>query len=255
MSESSNEIPKHTFLSLLGRKGFRTLSPVRRKALLLQLRSKNQGVNPPQNSSNSSKESSSTGESDSLPSHLKTSLEKLGTQGKLLFELGKTKIANNILNYRNRAPKILVYPDPKLKIVAKEVNFDRISKLRLTQIVRKMGAALSQTKYGEKLGIAATQIGIPLRIMIVHGVVIINPIWTPSKAPRNQMVEGCYSVPDQFYSVERDAYGWAKFYSIDGELREFKLNGVNATIFQHEISHLNGECLPDYGIEIKNEKI
>ena len=122
-----------------------------------------------------------------------------------------------------------------------------------TAIVRKMGAALAKQTYGDKLGIAAPQIGINLRIMIVRGNVMFNPQWTPSKAPLEDITEGCYSVPKKVFSVPRAKYGWAKWTNIEGKPFADKLNGIPAIVFQHELSHLDGKCCPDLGKEIKIE--
>lgn len=111
----------------------------------------------------------------------------------------------------------------------------------------KMGATMSATGYGQKLGIAAPQIGISKRVMVVLGVVMVNPTWQPSKAPLEKTVEGCYSVPRKVYEVERAPYGWARWFSIDGVERRFKLNGLNAIVFQHELDHLDGKCCADVG--------
>lgn len=164
-----------------------------------------------------------------------------------LVLIGFTRSVNRLLLWRNRAPKILIHPDIRLATPAKEVDFNKISRKKLVRIVSKMGSALASQGYGDKLGIAATQIGIPLRIMIVQGVVIVNPTWQPSKAPPDQRIEGCYSVPGKLYQVERARNGFATWKSIDGEERRYKLNGLNATIYQHEFDHLDGKCCADVG--------
>lgn len=114
-----------------------------------------------------------------------------------------------------------------------------------------MGAALQKTSYGDKLGIAAPQIGVNLRVIIVRGNVMFNPEWQPSRAPANTVTEGCYSVPEKTFKVQRAQYGWAKWTNIDGKPFEDKVSGLPAIVFQHEMSHLNGECLPDYGTEVE----
>ena len=149
--------------------------------------------------------------------------------------------------WRNRPIKVLVHPHPKLKLVSKEIDFKKTSAKELARIVSKMGAALKETGYGQKLGIAAPQIGINKRIIVVLGVVMVNPTWRPSRAPKESVVEGCYSVPFKTYSVHRDSYGWASWKSIDGVERRFKLNGLNAIVYQHELDHLNGLCCADVG--------
>jgi peptide deformylase len=149
--------------------------------------------------------------------------------------------------FRKRPPEFLVHPHSTLAKRAEEIDFTKTSRKELVKIVRKMGAALSSTGYGDKLGIAAPQIGISKRIMVVLGVVMVNPTWKPSKAPPEKVVEGCYSVPHKVYEVERAPYGWASWVSIDGTPRHFKLNGLQAIVFQHEFDHLEGRCCADVG--------
>jgi len=118
-----------------------------------------------------------------------------------------------------------------------------------------MGAALAQQSYGGRIGIAAPQIGINKRIIIVSGNVMLNPEWHPSKAPPNEVTEGCYSIPNKVFKVDRAQYGWAKWTNIDGKPFEDKLSGTNAIVFQHEIDHLDGKCCADVGEEITNNLI
>lgn len=81
------------------------------------------------------------------------------------------------------------------------------------------------------------------------GKVYINPEWTPTRAPKETIIEGCYSVGhDKTYKVPRSKYGWAKYQTIDGEWRENeKIRGIDAVVFQHELDHLDGKCCCDTG--------
>lgn len=144
----------------------------------------------------------------------------------------------------------IMHPNPILARVADPVDFTKDSRQKLIDIVRNMGNALSAASYGGKLGLAAPQIGISKRICIVQGMVMCNPEWTPSKAPGNDVTEGCYSVPHRVFKVNRAQYGWAKWQSIEGVVRERKISGLTAIIFQHELDHLNGKCCADVGEEI-----
>jgi peptide deformylase len=146
---------------------------------------------------------------------------------------------------------ILTHPDRRLKRIAKPVDFDSMSMVERMSIVRRMSNALGGVTYGQRLGLAAPQIGINYRVIIVRGNVMFNPEWVPCKAPPNYITEGCYSVPGKQYRVARAPYGWAKWMTIEGKPMEDKLNELPAIVFQHEISHLNGECLPDYGEPIE----
>lgn len=163
------------------------------------------------------------------------------------------KIIKMILDLRNRPPSILKYPDKKLKRIAIAVDFKKINLKDRTTTVRKMGLALAKQKYGSQEGIAAPQIGINLRVMIIRGNVMFNPEWCPTKAPPEEAIEGCYSLPNKIFKVSRAKYGWAKWTNIEGRPMESKLIGISAIVFQHELDHLNGLCCSDIGEEIETK--
>lgn len=253
MSESTNKTREDIFRSLQVRRGFRTLSRARRKELLLQLKSKSEADAQAQNNSTSLKGSKNLGASASLHTHLMMSLVKWGSLPKAIFLWARFRFMKMLINMRNKPPKILLHPDEKLKRVALPVDFKKTTLEERTEIVRKMGAALNQQNWGQKLGIAAPQIGINLRVMVVRGNVMFNPEWNPSRAPAEFITEGCYSVPRKVFKVSRAPYGWAKWVNIEGRPMESKLNGLPAIVFQHELNHLDGTCIADIGEEIKIE--
>lgn len=146
---------------------------------------------------------------------------------------------------------ILIHPDRRLKRIAEEVDFNKTTLEERTTMVRKLGAALQSTTWGDKLGIAAPQIGINKRVIVVRGNVMFNPTWKPTDAPSNPITESCYSLPGKLYKVMRAPYGWAKWTNIEGKLFEDKLTGLPAIVFQHEIDHLNGKCCADIGEELE----
>lgn len=176
---------------------------------------------------------------------------KLKLLPKAIFFWGIYRLARILINFRNRVPKILIHPDRRLKRIAKQIDFDKTTPQERSNIVRKMGSALSKMTHGAHLGLAAPQIGINKRVIIVRGAVMFNPEWQASKAPPNITTEGCYSVPKLLFKVSRAQYGWAKWTNIDGKPFEDKLSGLPAIVFQHEIDHLNGVCCADIGEEIK----
>lgn len=163
----------------------------------------------------------------------------------------KYKFAKFLVDRRNKPMKILIHPDPKLKRIAEPVDFNKTSLAERTALVRVLGATLAQQNWGMKLGIAAPQVGINKRVMVVRGNVMFNPEWVPSKSPTDTITEGCYSVPRRIFKVQRAPYGWAKWTSIDGRPMEDKLKGEPAIVFQHELDHLNGKCCADVGEEVK----
>lgn len=147
--------------------------------------------------------------------------------------------------------KFLVYPDKLLKRVAKPVDFEKTDQEARMKIVKTLMDALYKgTTYGNKLGIAAPQLGINKRVIIVRGIAMFNPEWHPSRAPQQKVLEACYSIPNKYYNVYRAQYGWAKWTNVYGNPEELKLTGITAIIFQHEYSHLEGQCCADLGEEV-----
>lgn len=151
-----------------------------------------------------------------------------------------------------RIPKeIVLYPDPvlfqKAESIECEWKHDDAHK-EVMEIFNDLMCTLVAQKTGQHLGISAPQIGISKRAMIVLGVAMVNPTWSPVSMPGNPSVEGCYSLKNGdkqiLFKKWRAPYGWAKW--IDprsGELREEKLKGIKAVVFQHELDHLNGTLL------------
>lgn len=151
--------------------------------------------------------------------------------------------------------KILTYPHESLKKKAEEVKqFDD----ELKNIVDRMFDLLSKMK---GIGLAAPQIGLPLRIFITsipyeEKRVFINPvIASPFGAPTIEK-EGCLSLPGFLYSVPRPRIVTISAKDIYG--KEFNLFGwgISARCWMHENDHLNGILIKDicFGEPIKNKK-
>jgi peptide deformylase len=121
-------------------------------------------------------------------------------------------------------------------------------------VVRMMRVLHSQ-KWGSKLGISANQAGFPYRVCIVLGRVLVNPTFTPTKAPPNTMLEGCYSLGmDAVYEVPRAPYGWLKWQDTKGEWHEEKVKDVKAVVVQHELDHLDGKSCVESGKRVQAPK-
>jgi peptide deformylase len=248
-SESIKKRPTDISPSPQEKKEYQTSSGVLHVESLPQSKSKRKEGNQVQTKLSSSETSTSTEEKLSSPIPSKKLSTRLKTLPKIIFVLIMSHIIKAIIFLRNRPKKFVKYPSRKLKRIAEPIDLTK--KKQIASIVRKMNATLQRAGYGEKLGIAAPQIGINKRIIIVSGAVMINPEWHPTNAPKDTFIEACYSVPGRFFKVDRAPYGWAKWYSIDGILRDYKLLKMDAVIFQHELDHLNGMCCADVGIEIK----
>jgi len=150
---------------------------------------------------------------------------------------------------------VLVFPDSRLRNIAQDVTeFDD----ELKQLANDM----AETMYAENgIGLAATQINEPLRIITVdvsedHSglMTLINPEIT--KAEGEQVCqEGCLSVPEIYAEVTRAEKISVKAFNLRGEEMSFDAEGLLAVCIQHEIDHLDGKVFVDYLSPAKRQRI
>lgn len=109
--------------------------------------------------------------------------------------------------------------------------------------VMEMRQILRETR---SLGLAAPQVGIPLRFFVRSTDdffwLAINPSWKPEQgSPKEVLVEGCLSKPGFAKEVERWVKIAAFFETKDGRKMHIPLEGVAARVWQHECDHLDGK--------------
>ena len=103
---------------------------------------------------------------------------------------------------------------------------------------------LKKSEHG--VGLAAIQIGIPIRVAIarINGEIhrLLNPeILEHSESKIMFPDEGCLSIPNKVVNTER--YEWVK---VKDEINGEKIyKGFEAVVVQHEIDHMNGELITD----------
>ncbi len=154
--------------------------------------------------------------------------------------------------------EILTYPDSRLKQESSEIEkFDAL----LQSIIQDLEDTMAEGPGA--VGIAAPQIGYPIRSVIVdvssrkkikhHGhLVLINPEiteWHGLKTGR----EGCLSVPDFTGNVVRAEKIKLNAYNQLGESMNFEMEGYEARAVQHEIDHLDGLLFLDRLVSRKND--
>ena len=116
------------------------------------------------------------------------------------------------------------------------------------------------------IGLAATQVGIDQSIFIVDlsqvedyekskPMVLINPKILDFSDNKISIEEGCLSLPDVRYEVERPEIIYIKYY--DSDLKEHTLEATKllARVFQHEQDHLNGILFTDHLDEDAKKKL
>ena len=132
---------------------------------------------------------------------------------------------------------IRLFGDPVLRSRAEEVReFDK----PLRQLVDDMTETMLEAP-GQ--GLAAPQIGVPLRVFTYHvdeiGVGhVINPVLELS-ADAEVDIEGCLSIPGLTFDVERPLSAKLKGQDLEGGVVEIEASEILARVFQHEVDHLD----------------
>jgi len=100
------------------------------------------------------------------------------------------------------------------------------------------------------IGLAAPQIGIPYRVIVINfesePYAIINAKIEWRSDGTTALEEGCLSVPNYFIKISRPKKIIVSGINEKGESIEMKAKDMLAKIFQHEIDHINGVLITDY---------
>ncbi len=139
--------------------------------------------------------------------------------------------------------QILRFPHPLLKTPTKRVDV-------IDREIRELVKDMFETMYhAEGVGLAANQIGESLRIMVIDTspkkeapplkLVLINPEVIQTEGSIRYR-EGCLSFPGLTVEVERFSKVVVKALDLEGEEKEYELEGFPAIVFQHEMDHLDG---------------
>ena len=152
--------------------------------------------------------------------------------------------------------KILIFPDPKLRKVAKKIDkFDK----SLDMLSKNM----LQTMYeAEGIGLAATQVDIHIRLVVMdlseernEPRVFVNPEYTILDKSPFTYEEGCLSIPGFNEEISRPSKILLKWQDLQGNFHEEKPDGIFTVCAQHEIDHLDGKLFVDYLSPIKRDRI
>jgi peptide deformylase len=150
---------------------------------------------------------------------------------------------------------ILVYPDPRLRKLAKPV-------LEVDDKIRQLVSDMTETMYdAEGIGLAATQVDVHQQVIVMdiseardQSLILINP--TIVKQDGEQVYdEGCLSVPEYYAPVKRAQN--VQITALDQSGKQFDLaaEGLLAICIQHEMDHLLGKVFVDYLSRLKQDRI
>jgi len=150
--------------------------------------------------------------------------------------------------------KILTEPNKLLRQVSKSVN-------RVGDDERKLMDDMLETMYeAPGIGLAAIQIGVPKRIIVMdisrdenkkEPRYFVNPVIKSKNEEKVKYEEGCLSVPDQFAEIERPSICEVEYLDYNGKKQLLKAEGLLATCIQHEMDHLEGILFIDYLSKLK----
>lgn len=153
---------------------------------------------------------------------------------------------------------ILVLPDPRLRAVADPVE-------AIDEDIKKLAADMLETMYAAPgIGLAATQIGEMKRVVVMDlskenepkdPIVMINPEILKFSEETVTTEEGCLSIPELYYDVERPAAVTVRYTDLEGKTVERDATERLAICIQHEIDHLDGVLYIDYLSRLKRDRV
>jgi len=153
---------------------------------------------------------------------------------------------------------IITIPDPVLRNQAAEIE-------RVDEELRRLMDDMLATMYDAPgVGLAAPQIGIPRRLIVMDAskdedektpIVMVNPRILERSEELRVHEEGCLSIPEVTAEVERPAVTRVAYLDREGKPQEAELEGIWSTIVQHEVDHLNGVLFIDYLSRLKRDMI
>ena len=153
---------------------------------------------------------------------------------------------------------ILTEPNKLLRQISKPVE-------SVGDDERKLMDDMLDTMYAAPgIGLAAIQIGVPKRIIVMdisrdedkkEPRYFVNPVIKNKNNETSKYEEGCLSVPDQFAEIERPNECEVEYLDYNGKKQLLKAAGLLATCIQHEMDHLEGVLFIDYLSKLKKSMI
>ena len=153
---------------------------------------------------------------------------------------------------------ILTEPNKLLRQVSKPVK-------KVGKEEQKLMDDMLETMYeANGIGLAAIQVGIPKRIIVMdisknedkkEPLYFVNPVIKNKDIVKSTYEEGCLSVPNQFAEINRPKNCEIEYLDYNGEKKLLKAEGLLATCIQHEMDHLEGILFIDYLSKLKKSMI
>ena len=153
---------------------------------------------------------------------------------------------------------ILTEPNKLLRQISKNVEVVGKEEQQL------MNDMLETMYAANGIGLAAIQIGIPKRIIVMdiskdenkkEPRFFVNPQIKNRDELKSTYEEGCLSVPNQFAEIDRPSKCEVEYLDYNGVKKNLKAEGLLATCIQHEMDHLDGILFIDYLSKLKKSMI
>ncbi len=153
---------------------------------------------------------------------------------------------------------ILTEPNKLLRQISKPVKVVGPEEIKL------MDDMLETMYAANGIGLAAIQIGIPKRIIVMdiskdkdkkEPRFFVNPVIRNKDNLKSTYEEGCLSVPDQFAEIDRPKKCEVEYLDYNGKKKLLRAEGLLATCIQHEMDHLEGILFIDYLSKLKKSMI
>ena len=154
--------------------------------------------------------------------------------------------------------EILTVPNPVLKQVSTPVEGG------VTDELRALMDDMLETMYDAPgIGLAAIQIGVPKRIIVMdlagpdqepQPKYFVNPEILETVDETKPYEEGCLSIPDYYDEVDRPARCRIRYLDYDGNPVDEWAEGLYAVCIQHEMDHLEGTLFIDHLSRLKRQR-
>lgn len=153
---------------------------------------------------------------------------------------------------------IITIPDPVLRKISDPVE-------TVDADVRRLMDDMLETMYAAPgIGLAAIQVGVPKRIVVIDTadegeekkpLVMANPELVALGPTTRLYEEGCLSIPDVRVEIERPETVTVRYIDRQGKQQELAADGLLATAIQHELDHLDGQLIIDFLSRLKRDMI
>ena len=153
---------------------------------------------------------------------------------------------------------IITEPNKLLRQISKPVNsVGKEEQMLMDDMLETMYVA-------NGIGLAAIQIGVPKRIIVMdiskdenkkEPRYFVNPVIKNKDLQKATYEEGCLSVPNQFAEIDRPSKCEVEYLDYNGDQKILKADGLLATCIQHEMDHLEGILFIDYLSKLKKSMI